>query len=235
MMRIRNRIFQQFKFTNSIAILKALKQFQTLIVNKLRESKKIDYNQYFDENINKMKMLWKGIKSIVNHKSNKHDTISYVEDNNSIQIKDPGGIPNKFNYFFTNVANDNPKKFPRTRKSPLSYLSSPNSAFFVSPCISDEVKSIIKSLKNVKSCGSNSIPIKLLKMLSPKFLFISPLYSIKLSELILSQKNLKWIRLSQCTRKAGPHIKSYHYQIIDQFFCFLCSVKSLKSNASSSL
>ena len=137
---IRNRLFQKFKSTNSVAVLQAFKQFQNRVVNELRESKKIYYKQYFDENKNNMKMLWKGIESTINLKSNNHDGISYVEDNNGIQIYDPGEIANKFNCFFTNVANDIRKKIPRRNKSPLSYLSSPNSAsFFVSPCISDEV------------------------------------------------------------------------------------------------
>ena len=157
--------YKIFKSTNSVAVLKTFKQFRIRVVNELRERKKIYYNQYFDENKNNIKMLWKGIKSIVNLMSNNPDAISYIEDYNGIRIKDLGEVANNLNYFFSNVSTDIAKKIPRTNKSPLSYLSNPNSASF-SPCISDEVTSIIQSRKNGKSCGSNSIPIKLLKILN---------------------------------------------------------------------
>ena len=56
---------------------------------------------------------------------------------------------------------------PRTQKSPLSYLSNPNSdSFFASPCTVTEVSNVIQSLKNGKSSGPNSIPVKLLKILN---------------------------------------------------------------------
>ena len=60
-MRIRNRLFQQFKSTSSVAVFKAFKQFRNCVVNELRESKKIYYNQYFEENKNSLTMLWEAI------------------------------------------------------------------------------------------------------------------------------------------------------------------------------
>ena len=77
-------------------------------------------------------------------------------------------IANQFNRFFTSVANNITQKIPRIPRSPLSYLTNPNpESFFIFPCTSDEVSGVIKSLKNGKSSGPNSIPIKLLKILDP--------------------------------------------------------------------
>ena len=166
MMKIRDRLFQKFKSTKSTVDLKAFKQFRNRVVNELRESKKNYYHHFFEENKNNMKMLWTGIKNIVSLKSNNLDTISYLMDNKGSRIYDPGKMANEFNHFFTNVANDITKTIPRTPKSPLSYLAKPTlNSFFISPCTTSEVSSVIQALKNGKSCGPNSIPIKLLKIL----------------------------------------------------------------------
>ena len=178
MMRIRDRLFKQFKFSNSEIDLRAFKQFCNRVVNELKDSKKNYYHHYFDENKSNMKMLWKGIKNIVSLKPNNLDTILHLTDENGSKIKDPVNIAIQFNRYFTSVANNITQKIPRIPRSPLSYLTSPNpESFFIFPCTSDEVTGVIKSLKNGKSSGPNSIPIKLLKILDP-------LISIALSVLI---------------------------------------------------
>ena len=98
MMRIRDRLFQQFKAKSSAADLRVFKLFRNRVVNELKESKKNYYHQYFDENKNNMKMLWKVIKNIVSLKSKNLDTISHLTDKNGSQIKDPGKIANEFNH-----------------------------------------------------------------------------------------------------------------------------------------
>ena len=166
MMKIRDALFQQFKSTKSPIDLKAYKQFRNRIVNEIRESKKNYYHHYFDEHKNNMKMLWKGIKSIISIKPGNFDSVRFLKDENGSRISDPVKIANEFNNYFTNVANSITKKIPRTPKSPLDYLSYTNlDSFFISPCTAEEVSSHIQSLKNGKSSGPNSIPVKLLKIL----------------------------------------------------------------------
>ena len=59
-------------------------------------------------------------------------------------------------------------KIPRTRKSPLDYLTSSitNYSFFISPVTIEEIKIITSSLKNGKAVGPYSIPVYLLKLIS---------------------------------------------------------------------
>ena len=115
-----------------------------------------------------MKLLWKGIKSIIDLSASSANIISFLKDKNGTKITDPTQMTNNFNDYFVNVANEITSKIPRNPKSPLSYLKSPNpETFFISPSTSDEVSNIIKSLVNGKSTGPNSIPIKLLKILDP--------------------------------------------------------------------
>ena len=59
MMRMRDRLFKQFKANNSAADLRAFKLFRNRVVNELKECKESYYHQYFDENKSNMKILWK--------------------------------------------------------------------------------------------------------------------------------------------------------------------------------
>ena len=77
-------------------------------------------------------------------------------------------MANTFNNFFVNVANGVTNCIPRSPKSPLDYLDKNNPhSFFISPAAPYEISDIIILLKTGKSIGPNSIPLKLLKILSP--------------------------------------------------------------------
>ena len=97
MMKIRDALFQQFKSTKSPIDLKAYKQFRNRIVNEIRESKMNYYHHYFDEHKNNMKMLWKGIKSIISIKPGNFDSVRFLKDENGSRISDPVKIANEFN------------------------------------------------------------------------------------------------------------------------------------------
>ena len=76
-------------------------------------------------------------------------------------------MANIFNNVFVNTAKKINENIPRTRKSPLDYLSFQNeSSFFISPASPEEIKVIVNSLKIGKAVGPHSIPIYLLKILS---------------------------------------------------------------------
>ena len=96
-----------------------------------------------------MKMLWKGIKSIISIKLGNFDSFRFLKEENGSRISDPVKIANEFDNNFANVAINITKKIPRTPKSPLDYLSNPNlDSFFISPCTAEEIYSHIQSLKN---------------------------------------------------------------------------------------
>ena len=89
-----------------------------------------------------------------------------------------------FNDFVVNVADGVTKRIPRSQKSPLDYLQNENAhSFFIAPSAPHEVSDIIDALKIGKSLGPNSIPIKLLKILSPR---ISAPLSLIINESFLS-------------------------------------------------
>ena len=136
-------------------------------MNELKTSRISYYIQYFTEHKNNMKMLWSGIKSIINVKNNRLNNISQIVQNGKV-IKNPQDIAQAFNQYFVNIAQNIDKEIPRTRKCPLDYLGARTAeSFFISPTDSSEIDSIISQLHKGKSVGPYSIPINLLKRLSP--------------------------------------------------------------------
>ena len=84
-----------------------------------------------------MKMLWAGIKSIVNVNSKtQFSPISHLM-NNGTRVYDPVKMGNIFNNYFVNVASQIDKTIPRTKKFPTDYLKNrvPES-IFVAPVYS---------------------------------------------------------------------------------------------------
>ena len=113
-----------------------------------------------------MKMLWEGLKSIINIKRSKLYNISHLAQNGKC-IANPKDIAQLFNNYFTNIAAKIDSEIRRTRKSPLDYLGKTcEQTFFLSPTDSVEVQSIISELKKGKSVGPFNIPCSFLKMLN---------------------------------------------------------------------
>ena len=125
------------------------------------------YAEYFTNHKTNMKMLWSGIRSIINFKSDIASNISCLP-HDGLKVEDSKKMANKFNNVFINTSHNINMKIPRTRKSPLDYLisSETNYSFFISPVNTVEIKIIVSSLKNGKAVGPYSIPVHLLKLIS---------------------------------------------------------------------
>ena len=76
-----------------------------------------------------MKMLWTGIKAIINIKRNKFYNITHLTQNGK-RIDNPKDIAQVFNQYFTNIAAKIDEDVPRTRKSPFDYLGKMNESTF---------------------------------------------------------------------------------------------------------
>ena len=125
-----------------------------------------------------MKQLWSGIKSVVNiRQSSNINVISKLKDSNGNTSSDPAVVANIFNKFFVNVSHNITKSIPRSNKSPVDFMGDrTGNSFFTAPSVPNEISEIISLLKTGKSLGPNSIPMKILKALSP--LISSPLSQI---------------------------------------------------------
>ncbi len=167
MIQLRDKLLKKLRKKPDPVVNLAYKKFRNRIASELKESKKSYYQNYFNVNSNNMKLLWSGIKSIISIKKSSTNLISKLKDSSGNPTTDSTTMANTFNKFFVNVADDVTKSIPRSPKSPLSYLENINdSTFFISPTAPYEISDIINLLKIGKSTGPNSIPIKLLKILS---------------------------------------------------------------------
>ena len=167
MMAKRDKYLRKFHRTHSLDMEYLYKMFRNKVVSETRKSKNDYYAEYFTKHKTNIKMLWSGIRSIINFKSNVALNISCLS-HDSLKVEDSKKMANIFNNVFINTAHNINMKIPRTRKSPLDYLisSKTNYSFFISPVTTEEIKIIISSLKNGKAVGPYSIPVYLLKLIS---------------------------------------------------------------------
>ena len=143
------------------------KKFRNRVVSEQRGEKIRYFQNYFETHKTNIKMLWTGIKSMVNTESkNQFSQISHLLDNGK-RINDPVKMANIFNHYFVNVRSCIGKSIPRTKKSSMDYLkgSNPNS-MLLAPVKEQEIEIIIQSLSPKKAVGPYSIPTFLLKILS---------------------------------------------------------------------
>ena len=167
LMHYRDKYFQKMKSNPSANNKYLYHKFRNRVVSEQRRGKFKYFKNYFEKHKTNMKMLWTGIKSIINVKAkNQISLISHLTDNGSC-VHDPVKMASIFNKFFVNVGPNIDKSIPRSRKAPLDYLKNSNpSSLFLAPVTPDKIEIIIKSLNTKKSIGPYSIPVFLLKILS---------------------------------------------------------------------
>ena len=133
---------------------------------------------------------------------------------NGKEVSDPMKMANIFNNYFLNVAQKIDEKIPRTRKSPLDYLTLRNDkTFFLSPVTPVEIEIIINALQAGKAVGPFCIPISLLKILSSHI--TKPLCTIiydSFSSEVLPDR-LKLAKVIPLHKKGATDIPSNHRPI----------------------
>ena len=88
-----------------------------------------------------------------------------IEDN--ISLTNPKDIADAFNNYFSNVANSIKSSIKYSRNKFFDFLTQINiNSFLINPTDKTEIKNIILSLDPLRSIGPNSIPTKILKLLS---------------------------------------------------------------------
>ena len=78
------------------------KHYRDKINHLIRKSKKDFHSKYFEENSNNMKKIWKKINTLIHKKDKSKDNIC-ITSNGSF-ISEPKAVANKFNEFYTTVA-----------------------------------------------------------------------------------------------------------------------------------
>ena len=78
------------------------KEHRNRVSNALKASKKNYYTNFFNNNLYNIKNTWKGIKEIINVKSERKSVPISLEINNKIETN-PIHVADHFNSFFTNI------------------------------------------------------------------------------------------------------------------------------------
>ena len=167
LMSYRDKLFNKMVQSPTPSNKYLYSKFRNRVVSEQRKSKIRHFEDYFEKNKTDMKMLWTGIRSIVNVKVKTHfSNISHLLDNGT-RVNDPVKMANLFDKYFVNVGSNIDKTIPRTTKSPTDYLKDRISeSMFLAPVCPEEIQTIIHSLNTDKSIGPYSIPVFLLKLLS---------------------------------------------------------------------
>ena len=117
-------------------------------------------------------------------------------------ISDASQMAKHFNKHLWDIPKTTEKRIPLPKTTLNDYIKNPSAnSFFINPVTTDEVKSHIKSLKNCKATGSNTIPNSIFKI-------FKKVLSIPLTDLINMSfrqgkfhRLLKWSLLFQYLRK----------------------------------
>ena len=167
MIKIKNKLFYRKKRQpNNIDIKRLYNIFRNRVNRELNKSKKEYYSNYFEDNKTNSKKVWEGIRSIINLKNSKNNTISQLKVNERL-IDDPNEIAKSLNDFFVNVGPKTERSIPHNPIiNPENYLTNKIQDDFLITCISkEEILDIINNLE-LKSTGPESIPVNLLKLIA---------------------------------------------------------------------
>ena len=153
-------------------------------------------------------------------KKSKNDSIILYQDGDT--ITDQKIISNKFNNFFTNIAQELVKKLPANETHFMNFLNQPlHKCFYLKPIEQSEIRDIIKGMDATKSSDIFGIPPKMLKLSEP---VISPLLKEIFNESFTSgvfPSTLKFAKILPTTKVD----QNYLLITIDLYLCYQYSVK----------
>ena len=126
----------------------------------MKKGKQNYYELSFKNNLNNLKNIWKGIRSLI---AIKHSSASNIH---MLTHKGATVIANIFNDYFSSITEKTKANIKFSNKSLQDFLHHPNEKLLlITPTGAHEVNLIISSLNSDKSTGPNSLPKKTLKLL----------------------------------------------------------------------
>ena len=141
-----------------------VKTYKKYILHLTRESKANHFNNFFQGNKLNLFKTWEGIRKIINTTTKRGKEINCIQIGNKT-INNPTKIANNFNNHFTSIAEKIEDNLVKSKFNYSKYLSNPNEySFLIKPANAEEVLCEITKLKNNKSIGPCSIPLKFLKL-----------------------------------------------------------------------
>ena len=180
------------------------------------------YKNLFDKYKKDMKSTWKVINKLLGKtKSSTNITLQCKGD----PITDPTEVANKFNQYFSNIADNIRKTIPRETKNFRDYLQnrSPTRSIYYHPTDPNEVGSLIGRAKLKDSFGIDGISSRVLKHLPHNFIIaLSQLFNKSMAEGRFPTK-FKMAKVVPIYKKKGSRKNVEQYRPIS----LLCSLSKI--------
>ena len=153
--RLKNNKYKEFIKSNNVDIVESYKDSKRILHSSLRNAEIQYYSEQYELNSGDMFKSWKVLKTILALNSNSEKrqlclTINNVAVTNSIDIA------NGFNDFYVSIGPELAKDI-HSDINPLTYVNNVNNSIVIFDVSCDEVKNIIRSLKN-SSAGHDEFP-----------------------------------------------------------------------------
>ena len=163
--KVKNKLYKKFVTTKDNFYYTRYKVMRDKINHLLRSEKKKYHNKFFENNKNNMKKIWFKINHII-HKR-KLNTNSMCLNVDGAIISDPYEIGNKFNTFYTTVAQKLVDKMKKPVTDYSDYLKDETEkSFYMQPTCPSEVEKLIINLDCSKSSDIYDISVKIVKISS---------------------------------------------------------------------
>ena len=119
---MKNKLYKKVLKNMNISNERKYKKYRNVLVNLIREAKKIYIQKSLEDNKNDSKQTWKVLNNLIKRRKNKQTKYPNVfYDNGEHCFKDEEVVEG-FNTFFASIGAELEKKIPAARKCPLEYI-----------------------------------------------------------------------------------------------------------------
>ena len=187
--KAKNKMYKQLQTNFDAKRFNDYKTFRNTLHRLIIKAKQNYYKSYFVKNKNDAQKIWKGINELANLKQKREIKPSRLQLKNGDIITDPNSICTAINNYFVNIGPEMAKNIPSPSNTTFSSIDndkikpSLQNSIFLQPSTSQEVTTVIHSLKENKAKRVFDVDTKFIKLSNN---VISPIIS-KLFNACLTQ------------------------------------------------
>ncbi len=205
--RVKNLYYGKYVRTKNQFWYKCYRHYVNAIKRLTFASKRKYYTTYFNQHAHNSRKVWKGINEILRKNSKMANEEIFLNEDGLI-ITDQKRVADRFNHFFTNVADNLISKISNSNTEYQDYLKNPNeSSIFIKEVDFGEVYDLVRNLDITKAGDIYDISPKLLQIgaqeISPNLTAIYNL-SLKFGEFPDKLKIAKIIPVFKADSKLQP-------------------------------
>ena len=162
-------LIKSIKVKNALLVsgdLEKYRFYRNILSGLIRQSKRLHYFNFFNENLYNMKNTWAGTNQLLNRRKNNSKHITVLKRPGTGETTILGSeLPNIMSNYFSSIGESLAKNVPSSTKHFSEYLHEHSlvNSFFFDPVTQPEIEREILSLPYNKAYGLYSCPIRPLK------------------------------------------------------------------------